>query len=307
MRTATVADAPLLAFHRKADLLPEGGNEPTSLVYSRVTPGFFEAVGIELRRGRDFAETDAAEAPDVAVVSDALARRFFPGENPLGRRIRWPERQRDFEIVGVVGDTRTEDFLVEPPPTVYFSHPQIGYGTTMALMIAVNGDPSHAVPRLHRWLRDHEQFLAIINVVTYQDVVRGFLYTHRMNAEMFSIVAFVGLALSVVGIWSVVSLAVSRRTREIAVRLAVGARRFDISRLILSRALASVAFGLVMGLTLSYLLAGLVRGLLFGVEPTDPLTLVAGAGVLLVSALAAAYLPARRAAAIEPSVSLRRV
>ncbi len=305
VRSAAMADYPLLSGHREAELVPDGESEPVSLVYSKVIPGFFEALGIELRQGRAFALTDTAGGRDVAVVNEALARRFFAGEKALGRHLSWPDEDRRFEIVGVVRDTKTEDFLAEPPPTVYFAFPQHDYGTTSALMVSVIGDPHPSVPRLHRWLRDFEPHLAIVNVVTYNDVVRGFLYTHRMNAEMFSIVAFLGLALSVVGIWSVVSLAVSRRTREIAVRMAVGAERVDISRLILQRALASVTLGLVVGLALSYGVAGLVRGLLFGVEPTDPLTLAAGAGVLVLSALSAAYLPARRAATVDPMVSLR--
>ncbi len=306
VRSAAMADAPLLAPHREIELVPEGQSEPEQLVHSKVIPGFFEALGIEVRRGRTFAETDTTEGRDVAVINEALARRFFAGKNPLGHRLGSPEEDRQYEIVGVVRDTKTEDFLIEPPPTVYLSYPQHAYGTTSALMVSVIGDPALSVPHLHRWLRDFEPFLAIVNVVTYRDIVQGFLYTHRMNAEMFGIVALLGLALSVVGIWSVVSLAVSRRTREIAVRMAVGAERFDISRLILQRALASVTLGLVLGLMLSYGLAGLVRSLLFGVEPTDPLTLAAGAGVLVVSTLAAAYLPARRAATVDPTVSLRQ-
>ncbi len=305
VRSAVMTDAPLLSWHREVELVPEGESEAASLVYSKVFPGFFEALGIELRQGRVLAETDTAGGRDVAVVNEALARRFFAGEKALGRRLSWPEEDRSFEIVGVVGDTKTEDFFAEPTPTVYFAFPQHDYGTTSALMVSVRGDPSLSVPRLHLWLRDFEPYLAIINVVTYRDVVRGFLYSQRMNAEMFSIVAFLGLALSVVGIWSVVSLAVSRRRREIAVRMAVGAERADISRLMLQRAVASVTLGLVLGLTLSYLLAGLVRSLLFGVEPTDPMTLAAVAGVLVLSTLSAAYLPVRRAATVDPTVSLR--
>ena len=306
VRSAAMADYPLLAPHAEAELVPEGQTEPVSLVFSRVIPGFFDALGIEVRDGRAFAETDTVDTHDVAMINEALAHRFFEGENPLGRRLDWPEEERTFEIVGVVRDTKTQDFFAEPPPTVYFAAPQHTYSTTSALMVSVNGDPSHSVPRLHRWLRDFEPFLAIIHVVTYKDVVRGFLYTHRMNAEMFSAVALLGLVLSVVGIWSVVSLAVGRRTREIAVRMAVGAERIDISRLILWRALSSVVLGLVVGLTLSYVLAGLVRSLLVGVEPTDPSTLFTGAGILVLSALSAAYLPARRAAKVDPTVSLRQ-
>ena len=307
VRSAAMADYPLLSPHPEAEMIPDITGELAPMVYTRVFPGYFDSLGVELREGRPFRRVDGPEAPDVAVVNQTLARRFFGGASPLGRRITWPEMgERSFEIVGVVADTKTEDFLAEPPPTVYFAYPQFDLGTTSALTISVPGDPHLAVPRLHRWLRDYESYLAIVNVVTYRDVVRGHLYSQRMNAEMFSAVAFLGLALSVVGIWSVVSLAVGRGKREIAVRMAVGARRVDISRLVLRRALGSVALGLGAGLALSYALAELVRGLLFGVEPTDPATLATGVGLLVLSTLAAAYLPARRAATTDPTVSLRQ-
>lgn len=307
VRSTTVADYPLLSPHSTVELVPDGAEEPVPTVVARVMPSFFDALDIDVVDGRAFRyETDSADGRDVAMVNEAMARRFFADASPLGRRLAWPEEERSFEIVGVVRDTKTDDFFAEPAPTVYFSYPQHDFSTTATLMVAVEGDPPTAVPQVHRWLRDYESYLAIIHVVPYRDVVKGYLYTHRMNAEMFGVVAGLGLALSVLGIWSVVSLAVSRRTREIAVRMAIGAERADISRLVISRALGSVVLGLVVGLGLSYVLAGVVRGLLFGVEPTDPLTLAAGAGLLLLSAFYAAYVPARRAATVDPSVSLRQ-
>jgi ABC-type lipoprotein release transport system permease subunit len=205
----------------------------------------------------------------------------------------------------MVRDTKTTDFFTEPPPTVYFSYPQHRYPTGSALIVSTIADPDGSVPHLYRWLREFEPHLAIVNVVPYKDVVLGFLYTHRMNAEMFSLLAVLGLLLSAVGIFSVVNLAVSRRTREIGIRMAIGAERGDIGRLILGRSLVSVGLGLVVGLAFSFALTELVRSLLFGVEPTDPATLVGGAGVIVAAALAAAYIPARRATRIEPVTSLR--
>lgn len=308
VRSATVADYPLLSPHQSMDLLLDGQDEPTSLIYSMVIPGFFEAMGIEVREGRGFVATDEADSRDVAMINEQLARRYFAGQNPVGRRICWPAaddgKDRELEIVGVVHDTKTEDFFEEPPPTVYFSYPQHPYPTGSALLVTVKGDPRASVPRLHRWLRDFEPYLAIVNVVPYKDVVRGFLYAHRMNAEMFSLLALLGLVLSAVGIFSVVSLAVSRRTREIGIRVAIGADRSDIGRLILGRAFASVALGLVLGLGAALALTELMRSLLYGVEPTDPFILAGGVAVLVVATLAAAYLPARRAAALEPTTAL---
>ncbi len=311
VRSATMADYPLLSPHASVDMLIDGHSEPTSLVYSRVIPGFFEALDIELSRGRTFVETDEAGSPDVAMVNEAFAQRFFAGSDPhgkvIGRNLRPDDgMDREFEIVGVVRDTKTQDLFTEPPPTVYFSYSQQQrYPSGAALLVLTNADPRAGVPRLHHWLRDFEPYLAIVNVVPYKDVVRGFLYTHRMNAEMFSLLAFLALALSAVGIGSVVSLAVSRRTREIGIRKAVGAERGDIARMVVGRALVSVALGLGLGLAVARLLSGLMRGLLYGVEPTDPLTLAGGTMVLVLATLAAAYLPARRAAAVDPTTALR--
>lgn len=309
VRAATVADYPLLSPHPEADLRLEGQSELVPLVYSRVIPGFFPALGIAVTRGRGFAVGDTTGAPDVVVVSESVARRFFAGQEPVGRRLWWPgadgRADRGFEIVGVVRDIKTRDFMGEPEPTVYFSYPQHAYPTGSALLVAVNGDPGGAVPGLHRWLRDFEPHLAIVNVVTYNDVVSGFLYAQRMNAEMFSVLAVLGLGLAAVGIFGVMSLAVSRRTKEIGIRMSVGAARGDIGRLVIGRALPPVALGIALGLAVSFAMTGLVRGLLYGVEPTDPLSLASGACILLGAALLAAYLPARRAARVDPVQALR--
>jgi predicted permease len=308
VRGATVADYPLLSQHRSAELRVEGQTDLVPLVYSKALPGFFETLGIEILQGRGFVAGDETGARDVAVVNERLARRFFPGEEPVGRRVWWPGpdgAERVFEIVGVVRDTKTQDFFADPEPTVYFSYPQHAYPTGSALLVSVAGDPRASVPTLHRWLRDFEPHLAIVNVVAYTDVVRGLLYTQRMNAEMFSGLALLGLALAAVGIFSVMTLAVSRRTREIGIRMSLGARRRDIVRLVVRRALLPVALGLGAGLAASLAITGLVRGLLHGVEPNDPLTLAAGTGVLLAAAVSAAYLPARRAATVDPMKALR--
>jgi predicted permease len=309
-RAATVADYPLLSPHSEAEFRLDGLEDPVPLVYSRVIPGFFAALDIDVLRGRGFLPGDTTGARDVAMVNEALAQRFFPGANPVGRHLRWPgaasSDDRVFEIVGVVRDTKTRDFMAAVEPTVYFSYPQHAYPTGSALLVSTVGDPDSAVPRLYRWLRDFEPHLAIVNVVSYNDVVRGFLYPQRMNAEMFSVLAALGLALATVGVFSVMSLAVSRRTREIGIRVSIGAMRGDIGRLVILRTLGPVLLGLGVGLAASFGLAGLVRGLLFGVEPNDPLALAAGAAVLLVAALTAAYLPARRATAVDPVEVLRQ-
>jgi len=309
VQAATVADFPLLSPHLSAEFLFDGQTNPVDLVYSKVIPGFFEALGIEVLQGRSFTEADIAGAPDVAMVNESLARRFFPGQYLVGRRIRWlgdgAVGDRVFEVVGVVRDTKTQYFVAEPEPTAYFSYPQHPYPTGSALMVVTRSDPAAAANQLYRWLRSFEPHLAIVNVVSYPAVVSGFLYTQRMNAEMFSVLAFLGLGLAAIGIFSVMSLAVGRRTREIGIRMSVGASRGDIAGLIIWRAMIPVAVGLTLGLAASLAVTRLVRSLLFGVEPTDVPTLAAGALILAAAALSAALLPARRAMRVDPLLALR--
>jgi putative ABC transport system permease protein len=227
----------------------------------------------------------------------------------LGRLLWWPDtsgaKDRAYEIVGVVNDARVSDFLTEPGPSVYFANPQQAYASGSALTIATTIDPAAAVPRLYQWLRNFESHIAIVNIVPYTEVVRGFTYAQRMNAQMFSALALLGLILAVVGIFSVMSLAVTQRTREIGVRMAIGARRADIRGMVVRRVVAPVLLGLAAGLAISWALAGLVKSLLFGVAATDPLSIAAAAVIFLVVALLAALLPAQRAASVDPMRSLR--
>ncbi len=310
VRVATVVDNAILSPQVSSQFEIEGRSDPVALNASRVIPGFFEALGVEVQRGRTFTVNDTRDSVDVAIVNETLARRFFPEQEAVGRRLRWPLSEdaevRSFEIVGVVRDIRSGDFLAEPDAMVYFAYPQHAYPTGSALIVSAIGDPTASIARLSRWLREFEPHLAIVNVLPYSEVVRGFLYTQRMNAEMFSALAILGLGLAAVGIFSVMSLAVSRRTREIGIRMAVGAQRADINRMMLGRALIPVALGLALGLVGALAATGLVQSLLYGVEPTDPASLISGVAVLVVAALLAAYLPARRATMIDPVSALRR-
>jgi predicted permease len=309
VRSVSIAQNALLSAQRSARIRVDGQDEPVSLTTTRVIPGFFEPLEVDVVRGRSFVVGDTAGAPDVAIVNVALATRFFGREDAVGRRLSWPVAEgteaRSFEIVGIVEDFRARDFLAEPEPMVFFSFPQHAWPTGSALHVSTIGDPATSVPFLQRWLREFEPHLAIVNVLPYGEIVEGFLYTQRMNAELFSALAAIGLALATVGMFSVLSLSVSRRTREIGIRMAIGAQRRSIGWLMIGRTVIPVGLGLAVGLVGSLALTGLVRSLLFGVEPTDPRTLAGGVGLLLVASLLAAYLPARRAARIEPMEALR--
>ncbi len=310
VRTATVVDYPLLSPHPTMEFRIDGLDEPGPMAYSRLIPGFFEALGIDVVQGRAFSPGDTLVARDVAMVNESFVRRHLGGDNAIGRAIWWPgamdDGDRAFEIVGVVRDTKTRDYFAEPEPTVYFSYPQHPYPTGSALIVATNGDPRGLVPDLNQWLRNFEPYLAIVNVVAYTDVVRGYQYTQRMNAELFSVMAFLGVALAAVGIFSVLNLAVTRRTKEIGIRISVGAATRDIGRMVVSRAMKPVLLGLGVGLAASFAVTRLVRSLLFGVDPNDPMTLVVGTAVLLGIAVVAAYVPAHRATTVDPVTALRQ-
>jgi predicted permease len=298
----------LLSPHSMMNTRFPGQEEPVPLVTSRANPGFFRNLEIEVLEGRPFAVGDTAGAPDVAIVNATLAAQYFPGQSPLGQPMWWPSpdgTQRRFEIVGVTGDVMARNFLIDPEPMAFVAGPQHPYGTSNALMITPSIDPSASVPMLYRWLRDYESFLAIINVLPYAEVVSGFVYTQRMNAELFSLLAVFALILASVGIFGVMSLTVTQRTREVGIRMAIGARRWDVGGMMIRQAMVPVVLGVGAGLAASLALTRLVRSLLFGVEPTDPATLVGGTTVLVLAALAAAYLPSRRAASVDPVTALR--
>jgi predicted permease len=307
--SATVAVNAVLSPQASRELIMEGHGEPATTLYSLVLPNFFETLRMPLVEGRSFSPGDTAGASPVVIVNERLADAYFGGGSSLGRRIWWggtgEDKDRMFEVVGVVQDSRMLDFLAEPEPMAYFAYPQHSYPSGSALIIETQGDPSTFVPELQQWLRAYEPHLAIVNVLPYSEVVRGFLYTQRMNAELFSALATLGLTLAAVGLFSVMSLAVARRTQEIGIRMAIGARRGRIGRLMVRRALTPVAVGAAVGLGAAMLLTSLAESLLFGVERTDPLTIAVSIGVLVVAALLAAYLPARRAAAVDPVVALK--
>ncbi|MDH5758857.1 MAG: ABC transporter permease, partial [Gemmatimonadota bacterium] len=196
VRSASISDQAPLSPHGAGPLRMEGVAEEPNIVQSRVIPGFFETMGMAVIGGRAFTETDTLGAPGVAVVNRALADRFYSGINPVGRRLWWAGSEgvddRSFEIVGIVTDARVRDLLIDPEPVVYFAYPQHSYASGSALVVATREDPAAAVPLLERWLRNYEGHIAIVNILPYTEVMKGFTYTQRMNAEMFSALALPG-------------------------------------------------------------------------------------------------------------------
>ncbi len=303
VRSATVSGNALLSGHGSVNVRGVSDEEPQPTVLSRVHDGFFEKLAIEVVDGRTFVPEDTAGGRSVAILNRPAANRLFP-DGPAVARSVWfvseGAEDQEFEVVGVVGETKVRDFLAPPEPAVYLPFRQQAYGSGSAILVTTMGDPDQAVPLLHRWLREFEPHLAIVNAVSYREVVRGALFTQRMNAELFSVLAVFGLVLAGVGIFSVVSISVTRRTREIGVRKAIGASVPEINRLVIRQAMVPVLIGLLLGIAGSLGTSRLLESLLFDVDPADPMGILGGSAVLILTATLAAYLPARRAGGVDP-------
>lgn len=309
VEAATVAENAPLSGHPSARLLPQDGSEPVSATVARVWTGYFEVMGMELLRGRAFLPTDSVDAYGVVVVNESFARRLSSGGDVVGHTLVWPgtdeEPDQAFEVVGVVRDASQETLLDAPGPVAYFSLPQLYSRPGNALLLRVRGDPALAVDMMERELRAVDTRLAIVNILPYRDVVRGALYTQRMNAELFTVIALLGLLLSAAGVFAVLGLAVAGRRREIGIRVAVGADRVSIAKSVLGSISGSVLLGLGVGLAGAFGATRLVEGLLWGVAPADPVALGLGVVLLLIAVGLAAGVPLRGAMKIDPSTALR--
>lgn len=309
VEAATVSEYAPLSGHPAQELGPQTGGDPVRATVARVWPGYFEVLEMDVVRGRSFLATDTVDATPVAVVNQTLADRLSPDGNPVGQRLTWPgsgaEPDRTLEVVGVVRDVKVVTLLEEPGPVAYVSLPQMYSRPGNALVVKVRGDPGPAVDTMRRELRDLDTRLAIVNILTYRDVVRGFLYTQRMNAELFTGIAGLGLLLAAAGVFAVVALAVAGRRREIGIRMAVGADRLAVAKAVLGPIGVSVLFGLAIGLAGAFAASRWVGSLLWGVAPADPVALGIGVAVLLLAVVLAVQIPLRRAMAIDPARSLR--
>jgi predicted permease len=306
-RAALASALPAAGPSRYASLLPEGqvsaGRADVYAGSAQVSPGFFQTVGIPIRRGRDFADTDGPGAPPVIIVSERVAKRFWPGQDPIGRRLGVGSERGLFEIIGVAADTATS---LTGTSTAYVYRPVAqSYSPKMSVVIRAPGRPATLLEPLRQALRAVDSDVAVFDVRTVADSVGLLLVPIRLTALVLGTLGVLAFGIAVIGVYGVMAFVVSQRTREFGVHKALGASESQIHAMVLRQGFRMLIRGVLPGLVLALIGAGFLQHILYGVQPRDPLTFVVIPLVLLTTGLAACYLPARRAARVDPNVALR--
>lgn len=270
---------------------------------------YFRTMRIPLRSGRDFNIQDDSTNPPVAIVSEAFARRFFPGQNPLGKRIKprgsvTPGEPPFRQIVGVVGDARALSLKEEPKPEVYVPHAQFAV-QTLSVLVRTSRDPHALIPALNRAVNELDKTVAVYRARSLSDYVDASIAQPRFHAILVSLFSGVALLLAAGGIFGVMSYAVTERTHEIGIRLALGAQRANVLRLVIGQGMRLVLLGVAFGLVAVFISAQLLRGMLYDIGPTNLPTLIATSAGLAVVALIACWWPAQRASNVDPVIALR--
>jgi putative ABC transport system permease protein len=285
--------------------LPPG--KTTTADYATVSPGYFHVMRIPLVQGRLFSEQDSPSNPNVAIISETLARRYFPNENPIGRQMKFgfpPKSNVPREIVGVVGDVRNVTLSRKPGPMMYVPFAQAPlYGGEVVVRSSLS--VATVAGGIRQAVHSIDKDLPVTDVGSFPDALGQSISRERFRTFLLGSFGGLALVLAAVGIFGVISYSVSQRTHEIGIRMALGAQRRDVLRLILGQGAKLTLLGLGIGIVLAFLLARLIASLLYSVSLTDPLTFGAVAIVLFAAALTACYLPARRAMRVDPMIALR--
>jgi predicted permease len=298
----------------RGDVRLEGARQlPPSynVIKASVSPDYFRTMGIRLASGRDFDERDGANDPGVIIVSDTVARLAWPNENPLGKRLTFEDQPGPNDwltVVAVVDDIRQSDLKEELVPTVYRPYRQTTsrfFISQASFVVRAAGEPVSLLPALRGALQGVDSDEAPRSMMLLQDAIAGSIGESRFYTRLLTIFSTLALSLAAIGIYGVLASAVTERRREIGIRVALGADNATVVRMVLGQSLRLGIAGLAIGIAGAMALTGLLKALLFGVTPTDAVTFLGATAVLLVVALLAGALPARRATAVDPLVVLR--
>jgi putative ABC transport system permease protein len=273
-----------------------------------VEPDYFHTMGIPLVAGREFNELEASAQSHVVIINQALAARYFPDENPIGKRITiamgGQTEKNPSLIVGVAGDVKHEGLNTTPGAMIYWSHPELPLPFT-AFVVRTTGSPLAYIGAIRQQVKLMDPGLPVSDIATMEQRMSDSVAESRFRTLLLGIFAIVAIILASVGIYGVTSYAVTARQHEIGIRMAIGALPGDVERMFMRRGIALTLAGLGLGLLTSFALTKLLAGLLFGVTPHDPLTFIVMAALLLIVAMLACYIPARRATRVDPLVALR--
>ncbi len=281
--------------------------ETPSAAFSPVGAGYFETLSMRVLRGRVFDDRDADGAPRVVVINESLAKRIWPGEDPVGKHIKqgWFDSQTPWnEVIGVVGDVKFEGLTAETPMQVYVSLPQAPT-RSVAVIVRTAAEPGAITPVVKDIVGGLDKDLPVFSVRTMDDLVDTSIARQRMAMVVFVLFAIVALTLASVGLYGVVAHGVTERTHEIGVRIALGAEQRHVLGLVVRQGLSMPLLGTMIGVAGALALSRWIQGLLFGVTATDPMTFAAVVAMLLTVALVACYVPAWRATRVDPTQALR--
>jgi predicted permease len=313
VRDATVSNPPLMTSGGwETAMYVEGRDYSGGYVSTRddinrviVAPNYFATMGIPLVSGRGFTDSDRQKAPEVAIINEAAARKFFPNENPIGRRFgHRPERTGTYEIVGVLRDVRYNNLRVLPPPTLYQPHLQSN-PEDLVFSVRTAADPANVLSALRAAVSAADPNIPILRIETQMSTLEQRYAREKVLAQAYTLFGSIALFVAAIGLFGLMSYNVSRRTREIGIRMAMGAESKEVLGMVLRESMLLVGVGIALGIAMSLAAGGLVESQLFGLEPTDPTTLMSAMVVMLAVSAAAGYLPARRASRVDPMIALR--
>jgi len=290
-------------------VFPEGQDEAsgyrgTLTQLDDIAPNYFKTLRIPLVSGREFTDSDRKDTTLVAVINEAMAKHFWPGQNAVGKRFHFFGEKDLREVVGVVRDTVVNNIGEEPQPLAYLPVAQ-DFSPLATMQVRTNGRPEGVIPMVRSNVQSLDNSLALTNWNTVKELLDQGLWAPRMGAALLSVFGGIALILAVVGVYGVLSYSVTQQTPEIGIRMAMGASTNNVLRLVVKQGMRLAIIGLITGLVIAFAAMRLMSSLLFGISAHDPLIFGGVALILATAAVLACYIPARRAARVDPLVALR--